>query len=337
MLKIQQALELRASGCKLAEIANLLEFDRTTVRKWFQKFDATGELPETRERPTEVSEILATAKLRELYSRLFGIYLGDGCISKTGRPEGRTYQLCITSHAKQDRVVSQTEEALAAIFPYSKIRRELREPNTLKIAIESTQVPCLFPQRGPGLKWQRRLAMAAWQEAIVREYPEEFVKGLYLTDGCRRLTAKKAMFDGTTTLKYPIWLFKQRSPEITNWLRWALNLCGVEYGDVKADKAAFTFSIKTISLGKMDSIVGSKYSETNPHRPEAYNLALAYEAFAKRVEWPADETLYELLWRKPGSEIARELGCTATALHQHKRKRGIQGPPQNYWQKRQAA
>lgn len=42
-----------------------------------------------------------------------------------------------------------------------------------------------FPQHGPGRKHERTIALVDWQQTIVDSYPDEFVRGLIHSDGCR--------------------------------------------------------------------------------------------------------------------------------------------------------
>ena len=45
--------------------------------------------------------------------------------------------------------------------------------------------PCLFPQHGKGVKHDRPIVLADWQDAIVDEHPDQLVRGLLHSDGWR--------------------------------------------------------------------------------------------------------------------------------------------------------
>lgn len=47
------------------------------------------------------------------------------------------------------------------------------------------------------------------------------------------------------------------------------------------------------------------------------------------------EDFYELVWSRPLTHLARELGVSDVALHKHCRVRGIPKPPQGYWLKKE--
>ncbi len=42
-----------------------------------------------------------------------------------------------------------------------------------------------FPQHGPGRKHERTIVLEDWQQEIVDRHPDEFVRGLIHSDGCR--------------------------------------------------------------------------------------------------------------------------------------------------------
>ncbi len=43
----------------------------------------------------------------------------------------------------------------------------------------------VFPQHGPGRKHRRPMTLTGWQRALVDEHPQEFLRGLIHSDGCR--------------------------------------------------------------------------------------------------------------------------------------------------------
>ena len=80
--------------------------------------------------------------------------------------------------------------------------------------------PCLFPQHGPGRKHTRKIELEKWQLAIVQQYPGEFAKGLFHSDGWRGVNrVRRGLVDGDRWYEYPRYLFKNESMDI-------LRLCG---------------------------------------------------------------------------------------------------------------
>jgi hypothetical protein len=43
----------------------------------------------------------------------------------------------------------------------------------------------LLPQHGAGTKHERSIKLAAWQLQITRTHPEQLIRGLIHSDGCR--------------------------------------------------------------------------------------------------------------------------------------------------------
>ena len=52
-----------------------------------------------------------------------------------------------------------------------------------------------------------------------------------------------------------------------------------------------------------------------------------------KIEWPEPDALQKLLWEKPTSQIAKELGVSDVAVAKFCKKHGVQKPPRGYWAK----
>lgn len=59
-----------------------------------------------------------------------------------------------------------------------------------------------FPQHGPGRKHERKIALEDWQQQIVDTYPEEFVRGLIHSDGCRTINRFKTKLPSGRVAEY---------------------------------------------------------------------------------------------------------------------------------------
>lgn len=55
----------------------------------------------------------------------------------------------------------------------------------MQVSQYSKHWPCLFPQHGPGRKHERTIALEPWQQDLVDQATEAFVRGLIHSDGCR--------------------------------------------------------------------------------------------------------------------------------------------------------
>jgi hypothetical protein len=54
----------------------------------------------------------------------------------------------------------------------------------------------------------------------------------------------------------------------------------------------------------------------------------------KKVSWPSDQELHAILQQRPSVHVARELGCSDSALTKHCKLRGIAKPARGAWSKR---
>lgn len=56
-----------------------------------------------------------------------------------------------------------------------------------------------------------------------------------------------------------------------------------------------------------------------------------------KAAWPPNEDLKALLWSKPATQVAKELGVTSVAVKKWCNRRGIKTPPRGYWAKVEGA
>jgi hypothetical protein len=71
--------------------------------------------------------------------------------------------------------------------------------------------PCLLPQHGEGVKHERPIVLAAWQDGIVTEHPDQLVRGLLYSDGWRGVN-RVVVRD--KTYNYGRYQFSNRSDDI---------------------------------------------------------------------------------------------------------------------------
>jgi len=54
----------------------------------------------------------------------------------------------------------------------------------------------------------------------------------------------------------------------------------------------------------------------------------------ERTIWPSKEKLQKLVWKKPTTQIAKDLGVSDKAIEKRCKKYGIEKPPRGYWSKK---
>jgi hypothetical protein len=84
----------------------------------------------------------------------------------------------------------------------------------------------MFPQRGPGRKHRRIIALAAWQVQIVEARPGDFLRGLIHSDGWRGLN--RVHVKGRD-YAYPRYQFSNRSDDIRQLFVYACDVLGVAW------------------------------------------------------------------------------------------------------------
>jgi hypothetical protein len=145
---------------------------------------------------------------RVAYSYLLGMYLGDGCIVRFPR----AWCLRIVLDSRYPRIIEECAGAVAAVVPGNAVG-VLPHPvdNSVRIQAYSQAWVALFPQHGPGRKHRRRIALADWQLEITREHPQQLIRGLIHSDGCRFMNRIR---HGEKVYAYPRYMFSNRSRDI---------------------------------------------------------------------------------------------------------------------------
>jgi hypothetical protein len=155
---------------------------------------------------------------RKAYSYILGEYLGDGCV----RTINTTYRLDIYNDKKYEGLNQLIQSQLRIVFPYNKVHRISHGANCWDIYAYSNNIPLLFPQMGKGKKHDRKIELTPWQLEIVDTYPNEFIKGLFYSDGC---IYQSKYNEGRYCYRY--YNFLNRSKDIADYLSRALAQIGI--------------------------------------------------------------------------------------------------------------
>jgi hypothetical protein len=184
------------------------------------------------------------------YAYLLGVYLGDGCIGRSRS----SWTLRIALDAAYPRIVEECCDVMEAIRGGHRPRPRPEYRGTACIRVELTwkQWPCFFPQHGPGRKHRRKIELVDWQQQIVDEAPQSFLRGLIHTDGWRgvnRVHVKGKDYE------YPRYQFSNRSDDIRRLFTDACDLLGIEW----RPWTRFHISIaRRDSVARLDSFIGPK-------------------------------------------------------------------------------
>ena len=193
---VRAALELAAGGATATEIARELSVPRRTVVDWLR-----GAFPRSVRGTAECAT--HADRLGPEYVYLLGLYLGDGCLSRHHRG---VYRLRIVLDVKYPGIIDSAASAIGDVRP-GRVLAQLRPENCVEVSAYWKCWPCLFPQHGAGRKHQRRIELTDWQTTLVDRWPEQLLRGLIHSDGCRFQTTG-------TNWSWPRYSFSQVSDDI---------------------------------------------------------------------------------------------------------------------------
>ena len=183
-----EALALLRSGASNAVVARKFGVPKGTVGAW-KHYDRSrsGSLPERIAASCPRCNPDDTSVRAKPYSYLFGLYLGDGCISDGAAMRSKgVYALSIACGNTWPGLMDECEKAISAVMPSNKVNR-VPKPGMHEVKSYSKHWPCLFPQHGPGRKHERAIILEPWQQQIVDEFPRKFIRGLIHTDALDKL------------------------------------------------------------------------------------------------------------------------------------------------------
>lgn len=230
-------------GLLASETARATGIPRATVRDWgygrgakqSRQLDCSGH---------DFSALDCTA-----YAYLFGLYLGDGCIS--AHPRG-VWRLRITLDSIYPGIVAECVRAVQAIAPGNAYVMQRRDSRAVEVSKYWKHWTCVIPQHGPGRKHGRSIVLTHWQRRIVAEHVEAFLRGLIHSDGTRIIATERK---GSYVRRAPRYGFSNRSEDILEIFRDACALAGVHC--TRASRWQIAVYSKA-AVARLDEFVGPK-------------------------------------------------------------------------------
>lgn len=184
------------------------------------------------------------------YAYLLGLYQAMGVLSKSHRG---VWRLRISADAQYPGIIEECAAAMEAIFPAQRahqVRR--RRSRCVDISMYSKHWPCLFPQHGAGRKHHRVIELATWQREIVEETPEQFLRGLIHSDGCRIIAHER---QAGRERDAPRYIFSNRSEDIKRLFCESCDALGIRWTR-PSDREIAIYRLS--SVARMDQFVGPK-------------------------------------------------------------------------------
>jgi hypothetical protein len=247
---VDQARLLSSQGLNDCEVARRLGVSAGAVRKW-----RTGQRRAQGERfGLPRCPLCHGVPLDETaYSYLFGLYLGDGHITRHRRG---VFALSIFCCDAWPGLITAAKQAMRQVMPISSVFTVQRIGMT-EVKCYSKHWPWLFPQHGPGMKHTRKIELARWQQVIVDRYPGEFARGLFHSDGYRGMNrVRRVLADGEHWYEYPRYLFVNMSKDILRLCGQTLDQLDVEW---RFSKPTTISVAKQEAVARLDAFVGPKY------------------------------------------------------------------------------
>jgi hypothetical protein len=124
-----------------------------------------------------------------------------------------------------------------------------RHQNCIEVYSYWKQWPCYLPQHAAGKKHKRRILLADWQQRLVDRSPEQLLRGLIHSDGCRFLNTGRAGWC------WPRYMFSQVSTDIQDIFCNACDAVGVHW--TRAGPYRIYVSRKS-DVALLDTFIGPK-------------------------------------------------------------------------------
>ncbi|HEY4569683.1 MAG TPA: transcriptional regulator [Kribbella sp.] len=186
----------------------------------------------------------------EAYALLLGWYLGDGSIARARRG---VYTLQIINDQRYVALNQEIAETIRRVKPNASPCLRGGQ-GAIRVEARWKHWPCVFPQHGPGRKHLRKIELTDWQREIVAKYPEQLLRGLFHSDGCRVVNwASKPGRE--KRYHYMRYVFSNESEDIRKILTDALDLLGVAWRQPRRNVIAVS---RREGVAALDRFVGPK-------------------------------------------------------------------------------
>ena len=241
--------DLWEQGYRQREIAEITAVPQSTLARWLggdMIAAMTGRLASA-DHDSAVCSLVEEAPPMD-YAYLLGLYLGDGCISAHRRGVYRLQIFCCDAYPG---LMAACEDAMRRVLPASKVGRVQRD-GCSEIYSYSKHWPCLFPQHGSGMKHRRSIVLGDWQERVLDVHPDQVLKGLIHSDGCRvtnRVTRRGRAHE------YGRYFFVNQSTDIIAICTRCLDLLGIEWRMNRPNSVSIA---RRASVAALDRFIGPK-------------------------------------------------------------------------------
>jgi hypothetical protein len=179
------------------------------------------------------------------YAYLLGMYLGDGCISRTPR----TFHLRVSLDARYPAIIDECARSIRAVRPGKQMPvGRVKAPGCIVLSAHWNHWPCMFPQHGRGPKHRRQIRLVPWQEGIAEANPDLLLRGLIHSDGCR-------VINRVNGGEYPRYMFTNHSDDIRAIFAMACDAFSVTHRRMNWRTLAVS---RAEDVARLDTVIGPK-------------------------------------------------------------------------------
>ena len=248
---VEVAFDLLRRGAGPAEVAAACGVAQSTAYRWRQLGLEGRPPPRSGLGPCPVCEQGRLAKVA--YAELLGVYLGDGSIART---RNGSFLLALYQDSRYQGLIERWAGLIDEVRPGGHPHTRLM-PGATVIAGAWKHWPCLFPQHGPGRKHERPIVLADWQRTVVVAHPEDLLRGLFHSDGCRvtNWTAKQVA-GRRKRYEYGRYLFANESGDILRIATDALDRLAIPWR--RSNRNVISVA-RRAGVAALDRFVGPKY------------------------------------------------------------------------------
>ena len=248
---VESALRMSDDGVPDRVNAEIHGVALRTIRTWRRRYQREDRTRGGSRYPATPCPRCDRAELDEAaYALLLGWYLGDGSIARARRG---VFTLQIANDQKYPELSQEVAVTIKRVTPNASPC--LRGGSTAtRIEARWKHWPCVFPQHGPGRKHLRKIELEPWQWEIVAKYPQQMVRGLFHSDGCR-IVNWASMPGREKRYHYVRYLFANESDDICNILTQTLDLLGIAWRRPRRNVVAVS---RKEAVAVLDTFVGPK-------------------------------------------------------------------------------